>query len=289
MTKQARPNSQAKDNKSEVESVKAAGKNTGVSKLVRSPVFKSLLLHGTILASLLISFNFSAKPLKFAAPDMSVSSPQPEIVKATFIDSNVIEQKKREKAQSEAAARKRQQEIKRKEAEQQENIRKKRVEEARKKRELEQKKQDSLKKEQEKERAIEELRIKDAKEKAEQKKRQETLDKELTKQLEEEQAAMSQANQKRILTEVQKYQALVQSKVKQYLQTDGGFIGETCLVNIQLAPDGLVLKVQAVSGKPALCRIAEAAVLRAGTLPVSKDPEVMSRFRKFELEVSLER
>lgn len=288
MPQQARPNNSPNDNATEP-AVQA--EPSAFKKLLLSPLFKSVALHTALLSGLLISFNFSAKPLKFVAPEFSASAPKPDIVQATFIDSNVIEQKKREKAQAEAAARKRQQEIKRKEAERQENLRKKRVEEARKKREAEQAKQelDRLEREQQKERAIEQQRKKEAEEKAKQEARQRALEEQLTKQLEEEQAAMSQANQKRIMSEVEKYQAMVQSKVQQYLQTDGGFIGETCLVTIQLAPDGLVLSVNAVSGNTALCRIAEAAVLRAGTLPMSKDPEVSSRFRKFELEVSPQR
>ena len=91
------------------------------------------------------------------------------------------------------------------------------------------------------------------------------------------------------MTEVEKYKALIFSKVRQNLQTDGSFIGETCVVNVRLAPDGLVLQTKAITGKPALCRIAEAAILRAGTLPVSKDPEVMAQFRNFEIEVSPEK
>jgi colicin import membrane protein len=277
---------QAQPNKPTNLSTSSPYNNSGIKKLLRSPVLKSVGLHLVILVSLLISFNFSAKPLKFVSTQMSVSAAQPDIVKATFIDSNVIQEQQREKAQAEASARKRQQEIKRKEEQRKENLRKKQVEEARKKREVQEQQQDKLQREQNKERAIAEQRVK---EKAEQKKRQEELDKALTKKLQEEQATMSQANQKRVLTEVEKYKALVHSKVQQHLQTDGGFIGETCLVNVQLAPDGLVLTTSAVSGKPALCRIAEAAILRAGTLPMSKDPEVMAQFRKFDIEVSLER
>lgn len=260
--------------------------------VVSSPVFKSLALHSAIIISLLVSFTFSAKPLMFVNSELSAPSPQVDIVKATFIDSNVIEQKKREKAQSEANAKKRQQDIRRKEERKQEDLRKKRADDARKKREAserEEQKQDKLKQEQQKERAIEQQREKEAIEKAEQEKRQQALDKELSKQLEEEQAAMSQANQKRVMTEVEKYKALIFSKVRQNLQTDGGFIGETCVVNVRLAPDGLVLQTKAIAGKAALCRIAEAAILRAGTLPVSKDPEVMNQFRNFEIEVSLEK
>jgi colicin import membrane protein len=267
---------------------------SSVKKVLRSPVFKSVALHGAILISLLVSFNFSAKPLKFVAPQASASALQPDIVKATFIDSNVIEQQKREIAQAEASAQKRQQDMQRQEAQRKEALRKKQVDETRKKQELQKiEQQDKLKREQEKERAIAQQLIKQEQEKAaleaQQKKRQEALDKALAKQLQEEQASMSQANQRRVLSEVEKYKALVHSKVQQFLETDGGFIGETCLVNVRLAPDGLVLRVEAVSGKPALCRIAKAAILRAGTLPMSKDPDVMAQFRQFDIEVSPER
>ncbi len=285
--KQTRPNKPA--DKATRDANSALNKNSRVRKLLRSPVLKSVALHCLILASLLMSFNFSAKPLKFVSTQISVSAAQPDIVKATFIDSNVIQEQTREKAQAESSARKRQQDINRKEANRQENLRKKKVDEARKKREAQEEKQDKLQREQDKERAIAEQRVKEAKEKAEQEKRQQELDKALTKQLEEEQATMSQANQKRVLTEVEKYKALVHSKVQQNLQTDGGFIGETCLVNVQLASDGLVLTAKAVSGKPALCRIATSAILRAESLPMSKDPEVMAQFRRFDIEVSLER
>ncbi|WP_051987316.1 cell envelope integrity protein TolA [Glaciecola punicea] len=267
---------------------------SSVKKVLRSPVFKSVALHGAILISLLVSFNFSAKPLKFVAPQASASALQPDIVKATFIDSNVIEQQKREIAQAEASAQKRQQDMQRQEAQRKEVLRKKQVDETRKKQELQKiEQQDKLKREQEKERAIAQQLIKQEQEKAaleaQQKKRQEALDKALAKQLQEEQASMSQANQRRVLSEVEKYKALVHSKVQQFLETDGGFIGETCLVNVRLAPDGLVLRAEAVSGKPALCRIAKAAILRAGTLPMSKDPDVMAQFRQFDIEVSPER
>lgn len=276
------------------ESNQKAKQEAGVIAFLRSPAFKSVALHSVILVSLLVSFNFSAKPLKFVAPQANAAAIQPEIVKATFIDSNVIEAAKREKVQAEASAQKRQQDAKRKEEQRKEAVRKKKVEEARKEREAQEKKaQDSLKAEQEKERAIAEQRIKEEKAKEakelERKKRQAELDQQLTEQLEQEQARMSQANQQRVLSEVQKYKALVHSKVQQFLETDGGFIGETCLVNVRLAPDGLVLKVDAVSGAPALCRVAKAAILRAQTLPMSKDPDVMAQFRQFDIEVSPER
>ncbi len=265
------------------------------SKIVtwlKSPWAKSVALHAAILISLLVSFNFSAKPLMFVSPEMSAQQEPVEIVQATFIDSNVIEQKKREKAQSEAAANKRKADQQRKEKEAKERLRKKRVEEERKKRETEKKEKDrvdKLQEEQLKEKAIAQKREEDARKKVEQDKRQRELEKEMADQLEKEQQTMSQANQRRIMSEVDKYRSLVYSKVQQNLDTDGGFIGLSCTINVRLAPDGLVLQVKAVTGNNALCRIAEAAVLKAGTLPVSKDPEVLKQFRNFDIEVRPEK
>lgn len=65
---------------------------------------KSLLLHASILAALLISFNFSSKPLLFATQNPVSAQPQPNIVQATFIDSNVVQEQKREQAQAQAQA-----------------------------------------------------------------------------------------------------------------------------------------------------------------------------------------
>jgi len=293
MSNQARPNRGNRSESSKGDPSKdETPKQNRFKEVVKSPAFKSIALHSFILISLLVSFTFSAKPLMFLNNQPNASSPKVDIVKATFIDSNVIEQKKREKMQAEAAANKRKQDIRRKEEQKQEQLRKKRADEARQKKEKaeqERQDQDKLEREQEKERAIALQREKDAKQKDEQEKLQRELDKELAKQLEEEQASMSQANQQRVMSEVDKYKALIHSKVRQNLQTDGGFIGETCVVNVRLAPDGLVLQTRAISGKAALCRIAEAAIIRAGTLPASKDPEVMAQFRNFEIEISLEK
>ncbi len=280
------------DNHSDLQEELASQRQGGLLSLLLSPLAKSLGLHVCVLAALLISFNFSSEPLKFVEQPSQAAGAQPEIVKATFIDSNVIEQKRREKAQAEANARKRQQAA---EKRRQEELRKKRVaEEARKKEQArqeelarqERERLDKLELEQQKEQEIAKRLKQEAKEEA---KRKEEFEKMLQEQLEAEQEALNQSNQRRIMSEVEKYKALVYSKVKRNLDTDGGFIGKSCKINVRLANDGLVLQAKAIEGDNALCRLAQSAVLKAGTLPVSKDPSVMAKFKNFDIEVRPEK
>lgn len=253
-------------------------------RMFASPWTKSVFLHALILLSLLVSFNFSAKPLlissEFSPP---AARTEPQIVQASFIDSNVIEQRKRDKAQAAAAAQKKREQDLRKE-----RLRKKRAEEERKRKEqekqrAEQARIDKLKQEQLKEQAIREKREKEE----QQKRMQQELEREMQEQLEREKQQLAQQNSRRVMSEVEKYMALVQSKIKRNLTTGSGFVGKSCFVNVRLANDGLVLQAQAKSGDPALCRLAEAAVIKAETLPVSKDPEVLAKFKQFTIEVRL--
>ncbi len=275
-------------NKADNESLQNENSTSGLKHVLLSPLGKSLALHGLIAASLLMSFNFSAKPLKFVEQSSQAASVQPEIVKATFIDSNVLEQKRREKAQSEADAKRKRMERERQEKRRQEELRKKRVEEARKKEaaQQEQERLNKLEEEQRKEREIAKRLEQEAKEKAEQ---QRQFEQQLEDELAAEQQAMSKVNERRIMSEVEKYKALVYSKVKRNLDTDGGFIGKSCKINVRLANDGLVLQAKAIAGDSALCRLAQSAVLKAGTLPVSKDPDVMKQFKNFDIEVRPEK
>lgn len=256
--------------------------------VLASPWFKSVGLHLLILVSLLVSFNFSAKPLQFVQTETSMPSTTPEIVQATFIDSNVIAQKQREKAQAEAAAKQRRQEQLRQERA--ERARKKRIADEKKKKEAaeEQARQNRLEQERIKEQQIAERLEREAAEKQAQKeaeeKRQREFERELEEQLAQEQARMSKANQQRVMSELEKYRALIYSKINQNINLDG-FSGQSCDVEIRLAPDGLVLQVKVISGDSALCRESESAIFRAGSLPMSKDPEVMSQMRTISLTV----
>ncbi|MGB3724415.1 MAG: cell envelope integrity protein TolA [Glaciecola sp.] len=246
---------------------------------------KSLLLHGAIVAGLVVSFNFSSKPLVFAAQN-AVSPPteKVDIVEATFIDSNAIAQKKREKAQAEAAARKKQQ------LKEQEQARKRKqiAEQARKKKQQEEQQKEAAKAEQERLNNLEREQQKEqqiAEQLAKQEAMREALQQEMAEQLAQEQAAMQQAQQRKVMSELEKYQSLITQTIMRNLNTDGGFKGKTCTLNVILAPNGLVLEVKAVEGNDALCRAAQTAVLRPDTLPVSSDPVVFQRMKNLNIIV----
>lgn len=284
-------------NKRAVKSLSEKGANntaneadTNPSDFFRASIVKSALLHGLLLVALLVSFNFSSKPLEFASQTQAAAAqPVQDIVQATFVDSNVIEQKKREKAQAEAASRKRQQDaIREKEKERE---RKRKAENARKQREKEaQQEQERVKAEQERLNALERERQKEqeiAEQRAQQEAMQEQLAQEMAEQLEREQQAMQAAQNRKVMSELEKYQSLITQTIMRNLNSDGGFKGKKCKLNVKLASNGLVLEVKALEGNDALCRAAQTAVLRPSTLPVSSDPLVFEKMKNLNIIVEL--
>ena len=133
----------------------------------------------------------------------------------------------------------------------------------------------------EKERKEKERREREAKEKALQEKM-------LQEQLAAEQARRNKARQKVVMTEVQKYKALISSKIQQNLILDEKMKGKSCRINIKLASSGLVLSVKVLSGDAYTCKAAERAVLKATTLPVSKEPDVLEQMKDINLTVEPE-
>ena len=83
-----------------------------------------------------------------------------------------------------------------------------------------------------------------------------------------------------------KYMALVQEKIQRNWRVESSFSGKSCVVNIRLASNGLVIDAKPVEGDTQVCRSAIAAVRQANTLPVSKDPAVFAEFKDFNLRVS---
>lgn len=125
-----------------------------------------------------------------------------------------------------------------------------------------------------------------AKEKAarEQRQREEALAKELA----EEQAALNKARQAKVMTEIQKYTSLISATIKRHWVTDQSMKGKECVLNIKLAPSGFVTRVNTMSGDAIVCQSAKAAVIKAGTLPVSKDPQVYAKLKEINLTVQPE-
>lgn len=258
--------------------------------------------------------------LSFSAPDLVQQTPNAQpMIEAVVIDTAALEAKKQEKqrreeAQRQAEAKKREDERRKKqEAErkrQAEVERKRKAEEKRKadaaaaeakrKKEEEDKRKKAedekrQREEAERKRKDEEARI--AREKAEaDRKRKEQEARELAEQqrmlqeqLEAEQAATQAQRSRQVLTEVQKYQALIKSTVQRYLIVDDAYYGKMCRLNIKLAPSGLVIKVEILEGDPVLCEASERAVYAPNELPVSEDPEVYQKLKDINLTVEPKR
>lgn len=255
----------------------------------RKSILKSLGLH-TLIAAIL---GLSVIVGEVAMPELS----QPDVViQATFIDAQKIQDKKQEDL---AKAQAKQREIERQREAQKQAKRKADAEKARKEkeskerdrvRELERKARQAA--EQKKRQAEQEQAERDRKQKEQEKRlaeqrEQEALDRLMQEQLEAEQAAQAQRRSQQVLSEVDKYRALITQTIKRYLIDDGSFGDKTCRLNIRLASTGLVTKVTILGGDEPLCRASRSAVLRPDTLPISSDLDVYEELKDITLTVKL--
>ena len=255
----------------------------------RKSILKSFGLHLALAGVLLLSVAFG----EVSMPELS----QPEVViQAKFIDAQAIYDKQQEDL---AKAQAKQREIERKREADRQAKRKADAEKARKEKQAkERSKQREL--ERKAREAAEQKRQQEAREKAEQERKQQEeaqkladqreqqeLDRLMQEQLKAEQAAQAQRRSQQVLTEVEKYRALIYQTIKRYLIDDGSFRNKTCRLNIKLASTGLVTKVSIISGDEALCRASRSAVLRPDRLPISDDLDVYEKLKDINLTVEL--
>ncbi len=121
-----------------------------------------------------------------------------------------------------------------------------------------------------------------AKERAEQQKL-------LEQQMAEEMASRQQAKHQQQMTEIGRFTALIKQSIRSNLITDRSTMeGKSCKLTISLAPSGFVTNVVINQGDRIMCAAAKTAIYKAGTLPVSKDPEVFKEMSKISLTVEPE-
>jgi colicin import membrane protein len=108
----------------------------------------------------------------------------------------------------------------------------------------------------------------------------------LAEQMANEMATRNQARQQQVMTEVQRYSALITQSINQRMITDRSTMaGKSCKLDITLAPSGFVIAVKVGQGDKVVCDAAKIAVGKAGNLPVSKDPEVFKEMKKLSVTV----
>tara|TARA_R110000737_G_C14558131_1_gene481789 strand:- start:131 stop:982 length:852 start_codon:yes stop_codon:yes gene_type:complete len=109
----------------------------------------------------------------------------------------------------------------------------------------------------------------------------------LEQQMAEDMASRQQARRQQMMTEIGRFTALITQTIKRNLITDRSSMeGKSCKLTISLAPSGFVTNVVTGQGDRRVCEAAKTAVYKAGTLPVSKDPEIFREMRTISLTVA---
>ncbi len=221
------------------------------------------------------------------------------------LEQQKLEEERKIQEQKEIQVKKKQEEAKKKKEEadlalkkkkEKEKLDKEKKEEERKKADAEKKKKEELakkKKEEDlkKKKEAEAKKKADAlkKKKAEEKKRKQELDKVAEEMMLEDELAdeadeaRRAARQGQLLTEKQRYVAMIVERVRQSWFTDDTMNGKECVIELRLASNGFVTSLNVVGGDAGVCNAAVNAINRVGRFPMPEDPELNQEFRELKL------
>lgn len=293
-------------------------------------IWLSVILHiGLVIVLLFGDFTSETKAKKATAVAQEVKPIQATVVDAAKLQQEINKIKK-QKADANAAEKKRIQDIEKRASDAKkrranEEARIKKLEKQRKKKEQEKKVADNAakesnakaaqaekvrkQKEQEKQKAedaaaaarskrlkaeaaakkaddLRKKQIEDRKRKEQAAAEKAAQEKLLAEQMAAEMATRNKARQQQMMSEIQRYAALITNVIDQNMINDRSTMeGKSCKLMISLAPSGFVTQVRVVSGDTVVCEAAKRAVYKAGTLPVSKDPEVFKEMRNIDVTV----
>ncbi|MBB1362218.1 MULTISPECIES: cell envelope integrity protein TolA [unclassified Shewanella] len=113
-------------------------------------------------------------------------------------------------------------------------------------------------------------------------------EREMAEAMAAEQDSLSKTRNKQVLSEVDKYKAMIIATIQRNLVVDESMRGKSCRVFIRLASDGFVTTSQTLDGDQVVCRAAKASINKAGRLPVSPEPAVYQQLKEINLTVSPE-
>ena len=125
-------------------------------------------------------------------------------------------------------------------------------------------------------------------EEAERKRQQALQEQILQEQLAKEQAARNKIRQQQVVSEVDKFRALIMARIQQNLLIDEKMKNQQCRINIRLGFNGLVTQVKSLGGDKLVCEAALRAVRMADTLPVSKDKDVFEQLKNINITIAPE-
>jgi len=122
-------------------------------------------------------------------------------------------------------------------------------------------------------------------EEAERRRQQALEEQMLQEQLAREAASRAKVRQQQVLSEVDKYKALIMQRIQQNLLIDENMKGKECRLNLRLAFNGLVTQAQPLGGETLVCDAALRAIRIAETLPVSSDRDVYEQLKNINLTI----
>lgn len=300
-------------------------KQTEKSTLILG-IILSVILHVALLAFIFMGdFNSEIKPLSTASVTKEIKPIEATVIDSAKVK-KAIDKIKKQKADEKAAEQKRIENIKKRRQKEEATIKKlekqrkikeqekKRADEAAKLAKIKAAKADKVRKQKEQEKkkaedAAAKARSKRMKEEAAAKKADELRKKQLAErkrkqkeaaekakqekilaeQMAAEMATRNKARQQQMMSEIQRYAALITNVIDQNMINDRSTMeGKSCKLLISLAPSGFVKQVRNVSGDAVVCEAARRAVYKAGTLPVSKDPEIFKEMSNIDVIVKPE-
>ncbi len=111
----------------------------------------------------------------------------------------------------------------------------------------------------------------------------------IAEQMAAEMATRNKARRQQMLSEIERFSALITQTINRNMIKDRSTMaGKSCKLSISLAPSGFVTQVKIGQGTRVVCEAAKTAIYKAGTLPVSKDPDVFKEMRKISVIVAPE-
>jgi colicin import membrane protein len=236
------------------------------------------------------------EPPKEEPPEEDLLKKQQELKKQEELQKR--EEAKKLQAEKEILVKKKQEADAKKKKEEAELALKKKKEQEKLKKE-----QEKLKKEQDKKKAEEKAKQEKKKQEelakkkkaealkkkqAEERKRQQELERQAEEQLmdefaEEADEARRAARQGQMLTEKQRYIAMIVERVRQSWFTDDTMNGKECVISLRLASNGFVTNLTVEGGDAGVCNAAVNAINRVGRFPMPEDPDLNDQFRELKL------
>jgi colicin import membrane protein len=229
------------------------------------------------------------EPPKEQPPEEDLLKKQQELKKQEELQKR--EEAKKLQAEKEILVKKKQEADAKKKKEEAELALKKKKEQEKLKKEQDKKKaEEKAKQEKKKQEELAKKKKAEAlkKKQAEERKRQQELERQAEEQLmdefaEEADEARRAARQGQMLTEKQRYIAMIVERVRQSWFTDDTMNGKECVISLRLASNGFVTNLTVEGGDAGVCNAAVNAINRVGRFPMPEDPDLNDQFRELKL------